>query len=105
MFFNGNFSKIYASGKHLKYSRPMTGYGSDWIFRQEVKHLLDDIIVRSTNEFNFTTCFHRNLDKEKMQTLAAIVSNPLASTSILYHSEKNQATLTTNTYLVSTRFY
>ena len=50
MLFNLKFPKIYASGKHYKYSRPMTGYGSDWIFRQEVKHLLDDIIVRSTTK-------------------------------------------------------
>ena len=80
----------------------MTGYGSDWIFRQEVKHLLDDIIVRSVNEVHFMTCFHRNLVKEKRQSLAAIVSSPLASTSILYLLGRNQANLTSNT-LVSTQ--
>ena len=38
-------------------------------------------------------CHRLNIkvNKEKMQTLAAIVSNPLASTSILYHSEKKSS--------------
>ena len=76
----------------------MTGYGSDWIFRQEVKHLLDDIIVRSTNEVHFMTCLHRNLVKEKMQSLAAIVSSHLASTSTLYLLGRNPANLTSKTY-------
>ena len=44
--FQMSSSQIYASGKHLKYARSFIGFASDWKFRQEVKHLLDAIIVK-----------------------------------------------------------
>lgn len=40
-----NPPQIYASGKHVKFTRSFTGDASDWLYRKEVKSLMDDIIV------------------------------------------------------------
>jgi len=36
--------EIYASGKKIKYSRTFSGFANDYIYRKEVKNLLDAII-------------------------------------------------------------
>ena len=37
--------QIYASGQKIKYARTFVGFANDWIYRKEVKKLLDAIIV------------------------------------------------------------
>ena len=37
--------QIYASGRTVKYARTFAGFANDWIYRQEVKKLMDSIIV------------------------------------------------------------
>jgi len=49
-----NNIEIYASGKHNKFARSFTGEASDWLFRKEVKSLMDDIIA---NEIGGVTDF------------------------------------------------
>ena len=43
--------QIYASGRTVKYARTFAGFANDWIYRQEVKKLMDSIIVSSTKGY------------------------------------------------------
>jgi len=45
-----NNIEIYASGKHVKFTRSFTGDASDWLYRKEVKSLMDDIIANGIGD-------------------------------------------------------
>jgi len=66
-----NPPQIYASGKHVKFTRSFTGDASDWLYRKEVKSLMDDIIVTLLLRKLLLIFFIRQMESVILRILAA----------------------------------
>ena len=61
--------QIYASGRTVKYARTFAGFANDWIYRQEVKKLMDSIIVSKEKGFVNGSCKTNPNQLQKPDTL------------------------------------